>query len=238
MPGQEARTKLPAAGKGISSEKDRPGQAGEGADGGPGLVVCDDHPIIREQLVSLLTASGRFGRVSPAADGKALLEQVAKERPAIALVDLELPDLDGLSALEMVAEIDGSVRTVILSAHDDPELVVEARRRGAAGFVSKAEGSDGLLDGLAVILDGGEQFPPADGADNRIERLLSLSPREREILDLIANGESADDIGRKLGISRATVYTHIRNSMVKLAVNTRGEAIALAVRYSYLESSS
>ncbi len=199
-------------------------------------MVCDDHPIIREQLVSLLTESSRFSRVSPAPDGKTLLEQVAKERPAVALVDLELPDLDGLTAIERVSEIDGSVRTVILSAHDDPELVVEARRRGASGFISKAEGGDGLLDGLAVILDGGEHFPPSDGADNRIERLLSLSPREREILDLIADGESADGIGAQLGISRATVYTHIRNSMVKLAVNTRGEAIALAVRYSFLET--
>lgn len=199
-------------------------------------MVCDDHPIVREQLVSLVTGSGRFGRVTSVPDGRALLEEVASVLPAVVLVDLELPDLDGLTAIEMVAEIDESVRTVILSAHDDPQLVVEARRRGAVGFVSKAEGGDGLLNGLAAILDGGEHFPPADGADDRIERLLSLSPREREIVDLIANGESADGIGGRLGISRATVYTHVRNSMIKLGVKTRGEAIALAVRYSYLGS--
>lgn len=227
---------MPAPTEETLEARARPGQASGGKGGAPDLLVCDDHPITREQLVSVLDRSGRFGRVIPTPDGRTLLEEVASVLPAMVLVDLELPDLDGLTVIEMVAEFDDSIRTVILSVHDDPQLVVEARRRGAAGFLSKAEDGDGLLKGLEVILDGGEHFPPEDGADNRIERLLSLSPREREIVDSIANGASADAIGKQLGISRATVYTHMRNSMIKLGVRTRGEAIALAVRYSYLKT--
>jgi two-component system nitrate/nitrite response regulator NarL len=225
---------LPAQKERDSATEGRPGRTATADQPGPGLVVCDDHPIVRERLVDLLTRSGRFGSVSPAPDVGGLLRTVSSEAPAIAVVDLELPDSDGLSAIELVAEIDETVRTVILSAHDDPELVIEAIRRGAAGFVSKAEGSDGLLAALEVVLAGRDHFPPANGATGRIERLLSLSPREREILDLIANGDEADRIGDRLGISRATVYTHVRNSMTKLGVNTRGEAIAISVRYSYL----
>lgn len=217
------------------TEKD-PDTAARPTGSAPDLVICDDHPIVRDQLVAVLTGSGRFGRVSPVPDVAALLEVVTAEAPAIAVVDLELPDSDGLTAVELVAEADETVRTVILSAHDDPELVVEATRRGAAGFVSKSEGGDGLLEALAVVLSGSNSFPAANGVSNRIERLMSLSPREREILDLIADGGDASEIGGKLGISRATVYTHVRNSMTKLGVKSRGEAIALAVRYSYLET--
>ena len=217
-----------------SATEGLPGRTGSSEEPSPGLVVCDDHPIVRERLVDLLTRSGRFGPVSPAPDVAGLLQTVSTETPAIAVIDLELPDTDGLTAIELVAEVDETVKTVILSAHDDPELVIEAIRRGAAGFVSKAEGGDGLLAALEVVLSGRDHFPPANGATGRIERLLSLSPREREILDLIAGGSDGDSIGETLGISRATVYTHVRNSMVKLGVNTRGEAIAISVRYSYL----
>ena len=198
-------------------------------------MICDDHPIIREQLVAVVEESGRFGQVISVPDVAALLEAITSEPPAVAVVDLELPDSDGLAAIELIAEVNDTVRTVILSAHDDPELVVESTRRGAAGFVSKAVGGDGLLEALETVLAGRTHFPTTDGATNRIERLMSLSPREREILDLIAEGEDSAEIGTKLGISRATVYTHVRNSMTKLGVKTRGEAIALSVRYSYLE---
>lgn len=227
---------MPAQRERSSNTAGRPQASAKGDGAGPGLVICDDHPIVRDQLVAVMTGSGRFGRVSSASDVAGLLATVTGESPAIAVVDLELPDSDGLTAIELVAEVDDAVRTVILSAHDDPELVVESARRGAAGFVSKSEGGRGLLDALEVVLAGRERFPAADGAGNRIERLLSLSPREREILDLIADGDDADRIGTRLGISRATVYTHVRNAMTKLGVKTRGEAIALSVRYSYLET--
>lgn len=227
---------MPAQRERSSDTGSQPQKAVEDGEAGPGLVICDDHPIVRDQLVAVMTGSGRFGRVSSASDVAGLLATVASEAPAVAVIDLELPDSDGLTAIELVAEVDDTVRTVILSAHDDPDLVVESVRRGAAGFVSKSEGGRGLLEALEIVLAGENRFPAADGAGNRIERLLSLSPREREILDLIADGDDADRIGTSLGISKATVYTHVRNAMTKLGVKTRGEAIALSVRYSYLET--
>lgn len=199
-----------------------------------GLVICDDHPIVREQLVAELALAGLFESVEGASDVSSLVELVESGSPAIALVDIELPDDDGLNGVDRVAEVDESVRVVILSAHHDDELVAEAKRRGAAGFVSKSDARSELLDVLEAVLDGGESFPPVDGRGDRIERLLSLSPREREILDLVADGRKADEIADVLGIGRATVYTHVRNAMARLGVNSRGEAIALSVRYSYL----
>jgi DNA-binding NarL/FixJ family response regulator len=198
------------------------------------VVICDDHPIIRDQLVAELVQSDRFGKVTAASDVESLVAAVEEATPTVVVVDIELPDDDGFNAIERVAEVNGGARAVILSAHRDPELVAEARRRGAAGFVSKADAGSALLEALEAVIAGGESFPPADGGSDSIERLLSLSPREREILDLISDGRKADEIADQLGIGTATVYTHVRNAMARLSVNTRGEAIALAVRYSYL----
>ena len=202
--------------------------------GAPSVVVCDDHPIVRELLVESLSRTDRLGEVSAADDVEALLASVERNAPSVIVVDIELPDDDGFNAIERAAEIEESVRSVILSAHVDPELVSEARRRGASGFVPKADAAESLVEVIETVADGGESFPAEERGGDRIDRLLSLSPREREILDLISDGESAEAIGEQLGIGRATVYTHVRNTMAKLGVRTRGEAIALSVRYSYL----
>ncbi|MFM8519379.1 MAG: response regulator transcription factor [Solirubrobacterales bacterium] len=202
--------------------------------GAPTVVICDDHPIVRELLVENLARTGRLGEVSAAADVEALLESVERDGPSVIVVDIELPADDGFNAIERAAEVEKSVRSVILSAHVDPELISEARRRGASGFVPKADAAEGLVEVIETVAGGGESFPAEERGGDRIDRLLSLSPREREILDLISDGESAEAIGEQLGIGRATVYTHVRNTMAKLGVRTRGEAIALSVRYSYL----
>lgn len=199
------------------------------------MVICDDHPIVRELLVKNLSQTGRFGAVSAAADVETLIELVKRDGPAVIVVDIELPDDDGFNAIERASELEETVRSVILSAHVDPELVSEARRRGASAFVPKVDADGGLVEVIETVAQGGESFPAIDRGGDRIDRLLSLSPREREILDLISAGESAEEIGDRLGIGRATVYTHVRNTMAKLGVRTRGEAIALAVRYSYLK---
>ncbi len=202
--------------------------------GAPSVVICDDHPIVRELLVENLSGTGRLSHVSAAADVETLLDSVERDGPSVIVVDIELPDDDGFNAIERAAEIEESVRSVILSAHVDPELVSEARRRGASGFVRKADAAESLVEVIETVAGGGESFPAEERGGDRIDRLLSLSPREREILDLISDGESAEAIGEQLGIGRATVYTHVRNTMAKLGVRTRGEAIALSVRYSYL----
>jgi len=222
-----------------TGEQPEPGSSStNGSDpkqGRASVVICDDHPIVREQLTAELVQSGRFAAVTAVPDVESLVETVEADPPEVVVIDIELPDDDGFNATERVGEIDGGVTAVILSAHSDPELIAEAKRRGAAGFISKADAGSALLETLEAVLEGEESFPSANGGGNRIERLLSLSPREREILDLIAKGRTADQISDRLGIGRATVYTHVRNAMMRLAVNTRGEAIALAVRYSYLK---
>ncbi|MFZ9669093.1 MAG: response regulator transcription factor [Solirubrobacterales bacterium] len=198
------------------------------------MVICDDHPIVRNLLVEKLSQASQLGEVSAVADVETLVESVGRDGASVVVVDIELPDDDGFNAIERVAEVEESARSVILSAHVDPELISEARRRGASAFVPKADADEGLVDIIEAVAQGGESFPDGDRGGDRIDRLLSLSPREREILDLVTNGESAEGIGERLGIGRATVYTHVRNTMAKLGVRTRGEAIALAVRYSYL----
>lgn len=214
-------------------ESNRQGKGGPGA-GTASVVICDDHPIVRDLLVEKLSQTGQLGEVSAVADVETLVESVGRDGASVIVVDIELPDDDGFNAIERVAEVEETVKSVILSAHVDPELVSEARRRGASAFVPKADADGGLVEIIETVVQGGQSFPSGDWGGDRIDRLLSLSPREREILDLISNGESAEEIGERLGIGRATVYTHVRNTMAKLGVRTRGEAIALAVRYSYL----
>lgn len=200
----------------------------------PSAVVCEDHGIVREIVVSGLVSSGRFGEVEATGTTGELLEAVERVGPEVVVVDIELPDEDGLIATSRVLEVSPGTKVVVLSGHVDPELVEEARLRGAAGFVSKAGREPELLEAIDEALDGGAPFPDLDPPSGALGRLLTLSPREREILDLVADGMKAEEIGVELGIGTATVYTHVRNTIAKLRVRTRGEAVALAVRYSYL----
>jgi len=196
------------------------------------LAIVDDHEALRDGLAALLRAAGLevVGMAGTVESGRDL---VAIDRPDVALIDIRLPDGTGIElARELLSQDPG--RAVILYTGDaDAELLYDGLDTGARGYVLKAGSIDELVGAIERVAAGGSYVDP------RLDRILlspratekvpALSPREREIMNLMAEGLTAERIGERLSVSVETVRTHVRNVIRKLQARNRVHAIALAL---------
>jgi len=202
------------------------------------VLVCDDHELIRRAISDRLEADGRFDVVGEEPSGEACIERLGDIDADVVILDIELPGLDGFgTALALIKE-HHDTKVIILSGHNDPGLIERAKACGASAFITKADAMDSLVTTITAVTESDGWVQP-DGQsdvpdDGNLERLLRLTEREREILDLFASGLRAGQVAERLGIGKATVYTHARNSANKLGVRNRSQAVAIAVRYRYL----
>jgi two-component system nitrate/nitrite response regulator NarL len=206
------------------------------------VYVADDHPVFREGLERIVRANRQFELVGAAGDGRVALEEIAALDPDVALLDLHMPDLDGLAILNALRRDERRTRVVIISGDLSAEIVFEAVARGAAGYLPKEASPERIADALAAVGRGGTVLPPeiqaglAAAIQRRggVER-PALSAREHEILLLAADGQSAPDIAVTLVISPATVRTHLQHLYEKLGVSDRAAAVAEAMRRGLIE---
>lgn len=206
------------------------------------IVVADDHPLFREAVVRAVKERAEFELVGEAADGRDALELVRELSPDVVLLDVKMPELDGLAVLNAVTRDGLSTRVILLSAYLDGATAFEAVARGAAAFVSKDADRRRIMDTVAAVSRGETVFGPEiqaglaeeirlRGAQNR----PALSPRELEILNHIAEGRSAPEIGRLIHLSPATIKSHLQSLYEKLGVSDRAAAVAEAMRRGLLE---
>ncbi|RKN47232.1 response regulator [Streptomyces hoynatensis] len=208
-----------------------------------GVLVADDEPLIVAGIRTVLESAGDIEVVAEAADGGAVLEEVMRCRPDVALVDISMPVLDGLSAVEELRRRAPEVRTVVLTAFGAEPNVLRALHGGAAGFVLKNCTPEELIRAVRAA-HGGEAFlSPAvtrvilgvvapDALPRRREalaRLEALTAREADVVRLVAEGLSNADIGRRLHMSETTIKTYVSRVLAKLACENRVQA-ALLVR--------
>lgn len=205
-------------------------------------VVADDHPLYRDGVSRALVDSGLIEIVGAAETGPAALALIARELPDVALLDLHMPGLDGGRVAAEVARAGLVTRVVILSAYDDPAQVYDALERGAAGFLHKESTPAELIDAVLACAAGREVLTPrlAPGLATEIRRRAEpqgpvLSAREREVLELIAAGDSVPSIARKLYLSTSTVKTHVQRLCEKLEVGGQAAAVAEAMRRGLLD---
>jgi DNA-binding NarL/FixJ family response regulator len=211
------------------------------------LLICDDHKILTDALATMVRLD----------DGLALVaDPVHTPEEAIALAEEHLPDvalmdivfkggggMSGIDATRRIKEVSPSTKVVVMTAHDEDRLMVEAVEAGASGFLSKDEAADEVLSAVKAAADGEVLIDPdtltrllAQVAQEREEErdarklLGDLTEREREILGLLAQGVRNEDIAKQLYISPQTVQTHVRNILGKLRVHSKLEAVAFAVR--------
>jgi DNA-binding NarL/FixJ family response regulator len=208
---------------------------------GISVVVVDDHAIVREGLVALLSTVEGTRVVGQAADATEALAVVAAERPDVVVMDIQMPgELDGIEATRRIAADLPDVRVVMLTMNEDEETVISAIRAGASGYLLKGSGATEVLNAVRAAHEGGMVFgaalagrvaalfqasarttsPPAQLAD--------LTEREREVLDLLASGASNDAIARTLFVSNKTVRNTVSGIYAKLHANGRAEAIVKA----------
>ena len=206
------------------------------------VFVADDHPLVREGLLRAVGDQPALELVGSAGNGREALEQIRITQPDVALLDVKMPELDGIAVVRAVARDALPTRVVFLSAYVDSSVAYRALAEGAAGFLSKESSAQAVCEAIVAAARGETVLSPEvqSGIAEEIRmraapERLSLSARENEVLVLIADGLSAPDIGKQLHLSPATVKGHLHSLYEKLGVKERAAAVAEAMRRGLLE---
>ncbi|KMO70610.1 LuxR family two component transcriptional regulator [Mycobacterium sp. BK558] len=206
------------------------------------VVVGDDHPMFRDGVVRALQSSGSIDVVAEADDGPAALAAIREHRPQVALLDYRMPGMDGAAVAAAVTRDDLPTRVLLISAHDESAIVYRALQDGAAGFLPKESTRGELVNAVLDCAKGRDVIAPslAAGLAGEIRRRAEpdapvLSPREREVLVLIAKGSSIPAMAKELFLAPSTVKTHVQRLYEKLGVSDRGAVVAEAMRRKLLD---
>lgn len=206
------------------------------------VVVADDHPIVRSGIVALLQDADDVEVVGQASDGRAAVTVALAERPDVVLMDLRMPVLDGDAATAEILAADPGVRILILTTYESDDQILAAIEAGATGYLLKAAPESEILAGVRATARG-ETALASSAAAALVRRATgslpaaagpSLTPRELDVLRLVAQGNSNPAIGRALFLSEATVKTHLGHVFEKLGVNDRTRAVTRAMELQLL----
>lgn len=201
-----------------------------------GVLVIDDHPVMRAGITSLIREAPDLKLLGEAADGAEGLTLIQERRPDVAIVDYRMPELDGLALCEALRDEPDAPRVLLLSAADDPALVQAALEAGAAGFLGKDESDEAIRSAIHRVLAGETVLSPTLQAalvthlGKHPNGPAKLSDNERLCLELVAEGLSNAEIAARLTVSQATVKSYLARAFTKLGVNDRAAAAAEAVR--------
>jgi DNA-binding NarL/FixJ family response regulator len=206
----------------------------------PGSITCliaDDHPAVVQAVAEVL-ASGGITITGQDRDGEQALETIRKHRPMVALLDLRMPRMSGIEVARAASRYAPETGVILYTAYGDRALLTEALDAGARGFVLKEAPLAEVVRAVELVADGRTYVDPVlagvvtGGAAT--EKVLNLTQRERDVLRLLADGQSNEAIGKTLFISPETVRTHVRKAMTKLDADTRTQAVATALRMSLI----
>jgi len=182
------------------------------------ILIADDHSVVREGLVSLVKRKSDMVVVAEASNGREAVQLWKEHRPDVTLLDLRMPELNGVGAIKEIRELDENAHIVVLTTYDGDEDIYRAIKAGAKAYLLKDTARDALVEKLAERVSG-----------------EALSPREIDVLQRMAVGKSNKEIGAELFISEGTVKTHIKSIFSKLDVVSRTEAVATATRRGLIQ---
>jgi len=201
------------------------------------VLIVDDHEVVREGLRLSLLRSPQIRVVGEAPDGETAIALSDRRRPDVIIMDLRMPGMDGIEATEEILKSSPDTAVIVFTAYSERALLSRSLESGARGYILKEAPHETLLRAIEKVA-GGETFvDPAlmpnliqgrDGGD-------SLTQREREILQLLADGMSNADVAQRLFISQETVKSHVRHILVKLEADTRTQAVAIALREAMID---
>jgi len=199
-------------------------------------VIADDHPAMLTAIADTLERSG-VEIVGRASDGQEALVQIEAQHPRVAIVDVRMPRLSGIEVATKSAVVAPNTSIIFYTAYGDRALLSEALDVGARGFVLKEAPLPDLVRAVERVAAGDAYVDPVLAGilvSAQSEKIPSLTQREREVLRLLADGLSNEEIGKRLFISPETVRTHVRKAMAKLEADTRTQAVAIALRQSLI----
>ncbi len=211
-------------------------------------MLVDDHELVRQGIAAMLNAASDLQVVGEARSGREALEVARRELPDVVLMDVKMPDMDGLEATRKIKEERARTAVIMLTMHDNPSYLRDAVRAGAAGYLLKDVSKDELVDAIRQVATGGafiesqmlkgmlSEMKPGSGGGSATGVGKNLTKREREILALVAEGMSNREIADKLVLSPETVKSHVAAILEKLNVSDRTQAAIFAVRNGLVEA--
>ena len=203
------------------------------------ILTVDDHPVLRKGLAALVNAEPDLKLVAEASNGKEAVEAFRSHQPDITLMDIQMPGLDGIQAIESIRSEFPEARIIVLTTYTGDIQVVRALKAGARAYVLKGHVLDELLDTIRAVHAGKKRIPPdvaAELADHATDD--ALTEREVDVLRLIAAGNGNKQIADALSISEATVKSRVTNILSKLAANDRAHAVTIGLKRGIIELDS
>jgi DNA-binding NarL/FixJ family response regulator len=199
-------------------------------------LIVDDHEVVREGLRRSLSRAANIRVIGEAADGKSAVALAQRRRPNVVIMDVRMPEMDGLEATKLLAENNPDIPVLIFTAYSERSLLSRGLESGAKGYILKEAPHQTLVRAIEKVSSGEvfvdpalmPAFLPGKGED-------MLTAREREILQLLADGMSNADVAAKLFISQETVKSHVRHILTKLEADTRTHAVAIALREAIID---
>lgn len=195
------------------------------------VLVVDDHPVVRQGLVAMLEEAPDILVVRQAGNGREALTVFRQEQPDVTLMDLRMPEMDGVAAISAICAEFPAARIIVLTTYDSDEEIYQGLRSGAKGYLLKDAEPEELLSAIRTVHKGQKHIPPQVGA-KLLDRMASpeLSDRELEVLQLITTGKGTQAISKALHITERTVNFHVNNILSKLGVEDRTQAVIVALR--------
>jgi DNA-binding NarL/FixJ family response regulator len=200
-------------------------------------LIVDDHEVVREGLRLSLSRAPHIRVVGEASDGRSAIDMVERRKPNVVLMDVRMPVLDGLEATKELTQKEPNLSVLIFTAYSERSLLARGLESGAKGYILKEAPHETLVRAIEKVAQGESFIDPAlmpaflSGRD----REDMLTPREREILQLLADGMSNADVAQRLFISQETVKSHVRHILAKLEADTRTHAVAIALRDAIID---
>ncbi len=199
------------------------------------ILIVDDHPVVCSGLTSMLSAQTGIEVAGSAASGEEALAFVQRDKPDLILLDLRMPGMDGIGVLNALRQSEHPPRVIVLTSFEKDEDIYRAIRAGAQGYLLKDTSESEMVAAISVV-HSGKRYIPRHIAARLADRLMrsDLTPRELQILELLAQGSTNKQIAGSLDISDNTVRHHVNSIMEKLQVSDRTEAVAMALRSGVL----
>ena len=202
------------------------------------ILVADDHPIIRSGLIGIINIHEDFEVIGEVSSGKEVIEFVKNNEPDILLLDIEMPELDGVEVIKILSGLNSQVKIIVFTAFNSDERIVTAIKAGAKGYIMKGASSEEIIGALRTVYAGETALQPSilSKLFNQIKQdFKELTPRELDVLQQLSKGLTNKSIANKLFISERTVKFHISSIFKKLDVATRTEAVSIAVQKGLID---
>jgi DNA-binding NarL/FixJ family response regulator len=214
------------------------------------VLLVDDDDLMRAGLRSVLSSDDGIEVVGEAGDGRAALDEIRKLRPDLVLMDIRMPELDGISATREVLAAEPELKVVVLTTFEEDDYIFEALSAGASGFLLKRTKPEELIAAIHTVADGDSLLSPSvtrrvidrmagqPAAALSGAQLEALTPREREVLELVGRGLSNQEIAEAFFIEESTVKTHVKRILMKLGLRDRVQAVILAYETGVIRTGS